>query len=176
MTNDGSKLALDTWGTVLTTFQVVYTKLMNTWNALPTAYREKVIIMITAEMRKHLIDVKPMNGTPPLLDDTSPKKIEAEMMSALIMEPLVVVAPYQQMQIPLAVDENLIDIQEGIHPNDATREDTSCASLGGYGSDDIRESTEGEDVVEDEESGDVGQDEESGDAEQDEESGDESDT
>jgi len=30
MTNDGRKLALDTWGTVLTTFQAVYTKLMNT--------------------------------------------------------------------------------------------------------------------------------------------------
>jgi hypothetical protein len=176
MTNDGSKLALDTRGTVLTTFQVVYTKLMNTWNALPAAYQDKVIITITAEMRKHLIDAKPVNGTPPVLDDTSAEKIDAEMMLALIAEPLPVVPPYQQMQIPLAVDKNLIDTEDGIHPDDATRADTSGASLGGYGSDEIREGTEGEDVVEDEESGDEGQDEESGDAEQDEESGDESDT
>jgi hypothetical protein len=118
-------------------------------------------------MRKHLIDAKPVNGTPPVLDDTSAEKIDAEMMSALIAEPLPVVPPYQQMQIPLAVDKNLIDTEDGIHPDDATRADTSGASLGGYGSDEIREGTEGEDVVEDEESGD---------AEQDEESGDESDT
>jgi hypothetical protein len=101
---------------------------MNTWNALPTAYRDKVIITITAEMRKHLIDAKPVNGAPPVLVDTSPEKIDAEMMSALIAEPLPVVPPYQQMQIPLAVDENLIDTEDGINPDDATREDTSGAS------------------------------------------------
>jgi hypothetical protein len=71
------------------------------------------------------------------------------------------------MQIPLAVDKNLIDTEDGIHPDDSTRADTSGTSLGGYDSDEIREGTEGEDVVENEESGD---------AEQDEESGDESDT
>jgi hypothetical protein len=111
-----------------------------------------VIITITAEIRKHLIDAKPGNGTPPVLDDTSAQKIDAEMMLALIVEPLTVVPPYQQMQIPLAVDKNLIDNEDGIPPDDATRADTSGASLSGYGSDEIREGTEGKDVVEDEES------------------------
>jgi hypothetical protein len=78
-TNDSSKLALDIRGTVLTIFHVVYTKLMNTWNALPAAYQDKVIITITSEIRKHLIDAKPVNGTPPVLDDTSAEKINAEM-------------------------------------------------------------------------------------------------
>jgi hypothetical protein len=167
MTNDGSKLALDTWGTVLTTFQVVYTKLMNIWNVLPAAYQDKVITTIIAEKRKYLIDAKPVNGTPPVLDDMSAEKIAAEMILALIAEPLPVVLPYQQMRIPLAVDKNLIDTVDGIHPDYATRADTNGTSLGGYGSDEIREGMEGEDVVEDEKSGD---------AEQDKESGDESDT
>jgi len=161
---------------VLTKFQAVYTKLMNTWNALPAAYREKVTTTITAELRKHVIDAKPANGTLPVLDDTSPEEIDADMMSALIAEPLPVVPPYQQMQIPLAVNEKLIDAEDGIIPDDATiGEDTGDVSFNGYGTDEIREGTEGEDVGEDEESGDAGQDEESGDAGQDE-TGDESDT
>jgi len=176
MTNDGSKLALDTRGTVLTTFQAVYTKLMNTWNALPPAYRDKVVTTITAELRKHLIDAKPMNGTLPVVDDTSPEEIDAGMMSALIAEPKPVMPPYQQVQIPLAVNEKLIDTEDGIIPDDATREDTGGVSFNGYDTDEIREGTEGVDVGEDEESGDTGQDEESGDAGQDEESGVESDT
>ena len=112
-----------------------------------------------------------------MLDDTSPEEIEADMMSALIVEPLPVVPPYQQMQIPLAVNEKLIDAEDGIIPDDANiGEDTADVTLDGYGSNEIREGTEGEDVGEDEESGDAGQDEESGDAGQDEESGGESDT
>jgi len=98
-----------------------------------------------------------------VLDDTSPKEIEADMMSALIVEPLPVVPPYQQMQIPLAVNEKLIDAEDGIIPDDANiGEDTGDVMFNGYGTDDIREGTEGEDVGEDEETGDAGQDEESG--------------
>jgi len=176
MTNDGRKLALDTWGMVLTTFQAVYTKLMNTLNTLPAAYREKVTTTITAELCKHIIDVKPVNGTLPVLDDMSREEIDADMMSALITEPLLVVPPYQQMQIPLAVNKNLIDAKDGIIPDDVTiGEDTGDVSFNGYGTDEIRAGTEDEDVGEDEESGDAGQDEESGDAGQDG-SGDESDT
>jgi len=98
-----------------------------------------------------------------VLDDTSPEEIEADMMSALIVEPLPVVPPYQQMQIPLAVNEKLIDAEDGIIPDDANiGEDTGDVMFNGYGTDDIREGTEGEDVGEDEETGDAGQDEESG--------------
>ena len=176
MTNDGRKLALDTRGMVLTTFQAVYTKLMNTWNALPAAYRDKVTKTITAELRKHVIDAKPANRTLPVLDDKSPKEIDADMMSALIAEPLPVVPLYQQMQITLAVNEKLINAEDGIIPDNATiGEDTGDVSFNGYGTDEIREGTEDEDVGEDAESGDAGQDEESGDAGQDG-SGDESDT
>jgi len=176
MTNDGRKLALDTRGMVLTTFQAVYTKLMNTWNVLPATYREKVTTTITAELHKHVIDAKPVNGTLSVLDDTSPEEIDADMMSALIAEPLPVVPLYQQMQIPLAVNEKLIDAEAGIIPDDATiGKDTGDVSFNGYGTDEIREGTEDEDVGEDEESGDTGQDEESGAAGQ-YGSGDESDT
>jgi len=169
MTNDGRKLALDTQGMMPTTFQVVYTKLMNTWNALPATYREKVTTTITAELCKHVINAKPATGTLPVLDDTSPEEIDADMMSALIAEPLPVVPPYQQMQIPLAVNEKLIDTEDGIIPDDATiGDDTGDVSFNGYGTDEIREGTEDEDDVgEDEESGDAGQDEESGDVGQD---------
>jgi len=176
MTNDDSKLALDTWGTRLTTLQAVYTKLMNTWNMLPPAYRDKVVTTITAELRKHLIDAKPMNGTLPVADDTSPEEIDCCMMSALIVEPKPLMPPYQQVQIPLAVNEKLIDTKDGIIPDDATREDTGGVSFNGYDADEIREGMEGDDVGEDEESGDMGQDEECGDAVQDKESGVESDT
>jgi hypothetical protein len=175
--NDGSKLALDTWGTVLTTFQAVYTKLMNTWNALPAEYRDKVITTITAELRRHIIGAKPINGTL-LVIDTSPEEIDADMMSALIAEPLPVVPPYQQMQIPLAVNEGLIDTEDGIIPDDATGEDAADVSVNGHNTDEIREGTEDEDVGEDEdvrkdeEPGDAGQEEEFGGAGQDEESGD----
>jgi len=176
MTNEGCKLALDTRGMVLTTFQAVYTKLMNSWNALPAAYREEVTTTITAELRKHVIDTKPVNGTLPMLDDTSPEEIDTDMMLALITELLPVVSPSQQMHIPLAVNEKLIDAKDGIIPADTTiGEDTGDVSFKGYGSDEIREGTEDEDVGEDEESGGVGQDEESGDTGQDG-SGDESDT
>jgi len=157
MTNDGRKLALDTRGTVLTTFQAVYTKLMNTRNELPAAYREKVTTTITAELRKHVINAKPTIGTLPVLDDTSPEEIDADMMSALIVEPLPVVPPYQQMQIPLAVNEKLIDAEDGIIPDDANiGEDTGDVTFDGYGTDEIREGTEGEDMGEDEETGDAG--------------------
>jgi len=176
MTNDGSKLALDTRGTRLTTFQAVYTKLMNTWNALPPAYRDKVVTTITTELRKHLIDAKPMNGTPPVVDDTSPEEIDAGMMSALIAEPKPLMPAYQQVQIPLAVNEKLIDSEDGIIPDDATREDTGGVSFNGYDTDVIRKGMEGDDVGEDEGSGDTGQDKESADVRQDEESGVESDT
>jgi len=163
MTNDGRKLALDTWGTVLTTFQAVYTKLMNTWNELPAVYREKVTTTITAELCKHVINAKPTIGTLPVLDDTSPEEIDADMMSALIADPLPVVPPYQQMQIPLAVNEKLIDAEDGIIPDDTNiGEDTGDLMFNGYGTDEIREGTEGEDAGEDEETGDMGQDEESG--------------
>jgi hypothetical protein len=175
--NDGSKLALDTWRTVLTTFQAVYTKLMNTWNALPAEYRDKVITTITAELRKHLIGAKPMNGTLPVFD-MSPEEIDADMMSALIAEPLPVVPRYQQMQIPLAVNEGLIDAEDGIIPDDATGDDAGDMSFNGYNTDEIREGTEDGDVGEDEDVGeyeDVGEDEEPGDAGQDEGSGDASD-
>jgi len=134
MTNDGCKLALDTWGILLTTFQAVYTKLMNTWNALPAAYREKVTTTITAELCKQVIDTKPTNGTLQVLDDTSPEEIDADMMSPLLAEPLPVVPPYQQMQIPLAVNEKLIDTEDVIIPDDATiGEDTGDVLFNGYG-------------------------------------------
>jgi len=159
MKNDGRKLSLVTWGTVLTTLQAVYTKLMNTWNTLPAAYHEKVTMTITAELRKHLIDTKPGHATLPVLDDTSPEKIDSEMLSALIAEPLPVVPPYQQMQIPLAISEESIDAEDGIIPGDATsEEDTGRVSPNGFDSDEIREGTEPEDVGEEEESGDEGED------------------
>jgi len=165
MTNDGRKLALDTQGMVLIIFQAVYTKLMDTWNALSAAYQEKVTTTNTAELCKHIIDAKPTNITLPVLDDTSPEEIDADIKSPLIAKPLPVVPPYQQMQIPLAVNKNLIDAKDGIIPDDATiREDTGDVSFNGYGTDEIREGTEDEDVGEDEESGDTGKDEESGDA------------
>ena len=104
MTNDGRKYALDTRGTVLTTFQAVYTKLMNMWNELPAAYREKVTTMITVELHKHVIGAKPTIGTLLVLDDMFPEEIDDDMMSALIAEPLPVVPPYQHMQIALAVN------------------------------------------------------------------------
>jgi len=98
-----------------------------------------------------------------VLDDTSPEEIDADMMSALIAEPLPVVPPYQQMQILLAVNEKLIDTEDGIIPDDANiGEDTGDVTFDSYGTDDIREGMEGEDVGEDEETGDAGQDEESG--------------
>ena len=162
MRNDGRKLSLVTRGTVLTTFQAVYTKLMNTWNTLPAAYHEKVTMTITAELRKCLIDATPGHATLPVLDDKSPEKIDAGMMSALIAEPLPVVPPYQQLQIPLAVNEKLIDADDGI-PDDVTSEqDTGCGSPNGFDCDEIRERTESEDIGEDEESGDA-RDDESGD-------------
>jgi len=155
MTIDGSKLALDTRGTRLTTFQAVYTKLMNTWNALPPAYRDKVVTTITVELRKYLIDAKPMNGTLPVVDNMSPEKIDGGMMSALILEPKRVMPPYQQVQIPLAVNEKLINTKYGIIPDNATREDTGGVSFNGYDTNEIMEGTEGDNVGEDEESGDT---------------------
>jgi len=156
MTNDSSKLALDTRGTRLTTFQAVYTKLINTWNALPPAYRDKVVTTITAELRKHLIESKPMNGTLPVVDDLSPEKIDVGMMSALIAEPKPVMPPYQQVQIPLAVNEKLIDTKDGIIPDNTTSEDTGGVSFNGYDTNEIRKGTESDNVGEDEESGDTG--------------------
>jgi len=142
---------------VLTTLQAVYTKLMNTWNMLPVAYHEKVAMTISAELRKHLIDAKPGHTTLAVPDDTSPEIIDAGMMSALIAEPLLVVPPYQQMQIPLAVNEKLIDIEDGINPDHATsEEDTGRVSPNGFDSDEIREGTEPEAVNEEVESGDAG--------------------
>jgi len=163
MTNDGHKFALDTRGTVLTTFQAVYTKLINTWNELPAAYREKVTTTITAELRKHVIGAKPMIGTLLVLDDMFAKEIDDDMMSALIAEPLPVGPPYQQMQIPLAVNGKLIDTEDGIIPNDANiGEHTGDVTFDGYGTNEIRNGTEGQDAGDDEETGDAGQDEESG--------------
>jgi hypothetical protein len=150
---------------------------MNTWNAFPAEYRDKVITTITAELRRDIIGAKPINGTL-LVIDTSPEEIDADMMSALIAEPLPVVPPYQQMQIPLAVNEELIDTEDGIIPDDATGEDAADVLVNGHNTDEIREGTEDEDVGEDEdvrkdkESGDAGQEEEFGGAGQDEESGD----
>jgi len=91
---------MDTQGTRLTTFQAVYTKLMNTWNTLPPAYRDKVVMTITTELHKHLIDAKPMNGTLPVGDDRSTEEIDGSMMSVLITEPKPVTPPYLQLQIP----------------------------------------------------------------------------
>ena len=115
---------------------------------------------ITAELRKRLIDAKPGHATLPVLDDTSPEQIDAGMMSALIAEPLPVVPSYQQLQIPLAANEKLINAEDGIIPDDATsEEDTGRVSSNGFDSDEIREGTEPEDVGEDEEPGYVGEDE-----------------
>jgi len=163
MTNDGCKLALDTQGTVLTTFQAVYTKLMNTWNKLLAADQEKVTMTITVELPKNVIDTKPTIGTLSVLDDTFPEEIDTDMMSALIAEPLLVVPPYQQMQIPLAVNKKLIDAEDGIIPDDANiGEDTSDVMFNGYGTNENWEGTKGEDAGEDKETGDAEQDEESG--------------
>jgi len=93
MTNNGRKFALETWRMVLTAFQAVYTKLMNIWNELPAAYREKVTTTITAELRKHVIGAKPTIGTLPVLDATFPKEIDDDMMLAVITEPLLMVPP-----------------------------------------------------------------------------------
>ena len=135
-----------------------------------------MVTTITAELHKHLIDAKPINGTLPMVDDRSPEEINGGMMSALIAEPKPVMPPYEQVEIPLAVNEKLIDTKDGIIPDDATREDTGGVSFNGYDTVEIREGTEGDDVGEDKESGDTGQDEESVDGGQDEESGVESDT
>ena len=159
MMNDGRKLSLVTWGTVLTTLQAVYIKLMNTWNTLPSAYREKVTMTITAELRKHLIDAKPGHATLPVLDDMSPEKIDDSMMSALVAEPLPVVPQYQQMQIPLAVNEKLIDAENGITPDDSTSGDnTGRVSPNGFDSDGIRDGTGPEDVGKEGDQGDEGGD------------------
>ena len=118
---------------------------------------------ITAELHKHVIGTKPMIGTLPVLDDMFSEKIDADMMSAVIAEPLPVVPPYQQMQIPLAVNKKLIDAKDGIIPDDANiGEDTGGVTFNGYDTNEIREGTEGEDAGEDEETGDAGQDEKSG--------------
>jgi hypothetical protein len=113
---------------------------------------------ITVELHKHVIDVKPTNGILLVLDNTSPKEIDADMMLTLIMEPLPVVPPYQRMHwVPLAVNEKLIDAKNGIIPDDVTiGEDTGDLSFNGYGTNEIREGTEGEDVMKEEESGDTG--------------------
>jgi len=122
-----------------------------------------VTTTITAELCKHVIGAKPTIGTLPVLDNTFPKEIDAHMMLTLIAEPLLVVPPYQQMQIPLAVYEKLFDTKDSIIPNDANiGEDTGDVIFDGYGTDEIGEGTEGEDAGEDKKTGDAGLDEKSG--------------
>jgi len=104
-----------------------------------------------------------MIGTLPVLDNMFPEEIDADMVSALIAEPLLVVPPYQQMQIPLAVNEKLIDAENGIFPHNANiGEDTGDVKFDSYRSNEIGEGREGEGVGEDEETGNTGQVEESG--------------
>jgi len=104
-----------------------------------------VTTTVTAELHKNVIDAKPTIGTLPVLDDTFPKENDADMMSALIAEPFPMVPPHLQMHIPLAVNEKLIDAEDGIIPDDANiGEDTGDVTFDGYGTDEISEGTEGQ--------------------------------
>jgi len=96
--------------------------------------------MITMELCKYVIDAKPANRTLPVLDDTLCEEIDTDMQSALIAEPLQVVPPYQQMQIPLAVNKKLFDTEDGIIPDDTTiGQDTGDMSFNSYGTDEVWE-------------------------------------
>jgi len=87
---------------------------MNTWNALPSAYRERVTKTISAALSNYVIDSQPPNTIVPAVGDTSAMSFDADAMAAVLAEPEPEAVAYQLLNIPKAIGEDMFDAEDGI--------------------------------------------------------------
>jgi len=93
---------------------------MDRWNALPSAYRERVTKTISTALSNHVTDSQPTNTTVPAVVDTSAMSFDADAMAAVLAEPEAEVVAYQLLNIPKVIREDMFDAEDGIQEETPT--------------------------------------------------------